>query len=252
VQPFTWQSSEGRSTLHSIAFRARKRLGRGISFGGQYTWSRAYDNASSFGGGGGTVAQNDQDLDAEWGRSSFERRHALNADYSIELPWGPGRPWLNHNRWMSQIFGGWSWSGNYSMQSGGPFTPRVTGSFRDVGSGVNGTLRADYDGEAIEIDDPTTLRFFNTDAFSIPSAGSFGTAPRNLIIGPGSQNLNMHLSKNVNFSRSRGVTIRIQANNVLNRVQFAAIDTVVNSPTFGQVTSVRPMRSVQLVMRFRF
>ncbi|HEY7501946.1 MAG TPA: TonB-dependent receptor [Vicinamibacterales bacterium] len=256
VQPFTWQSSEGRSTLHSIALRARKRLARGISFGGQYTWSRAYDNASSLGGGGGgsggTLAQNDQDLDAEWGRSSFERRHAVNADYSIELPWGPGRPWLNHNRWTSQIFGGWSWSGNFSMQSGGPFTPRVTGSFRDVGSGVNGTLRADYDGEPIGIDDPTTLRFFNTDAFTIPAAGLFGTAPRNLIIGPGSKNLNMNLSKNVNFSRSRGVTIRIQANNVLNRVQFAAIDTVVNSPTFGQVTSVRPMRSVQLVMRFRF
>ena len=70
--------------------RARKRLSRGISFGGAYVWSRAYDNASSFGGGGGTVAQNDQDLDAEWGRSSFERRHAVNADYTIELPWGTG------------------------------------------------------------------------------------------------------------------------------------------------------------------
>jgi hypothetical protein len=252
VQPFTWQSAEGRSTLNSFGMRARKRLSRGISFGGQYTWSRAYDNASSFGGGGGTVAQNDQDLDAEWGRSSFERRHSLNADYSVELPWGPGRPWLNHNGPMARILGGWSWSGNYTLQSGGPFTPRVTGNFRDVGSGVNGTLRADYDGEDIYIDDPTSLRFFNTDAFSIPAPGLFGTAPRNLIIGPGSQNLNMNLSKNVNFSRTRGMSIRVQANNVLNRVQFSAIDTVVNSPTFGQVTSVRPMRSVQVVMRFRF
>jgi trimeric autotransporter adhesin len=252
VQPFLWQSSEGRSTLHSFTVRARKRLSRGISFGGAYVWSRAYDNASSFGGGGGTVAQNDQDLEAEWGRSSFERRHAVNADYTIELPWGTGRHWLNNSSTLAQLFGGWSWSGSLVAQSGGPFTPRVTGNFIDVGSGVNGTLRADYDGRDISVSDPTTLRYFNTDAFSIPASGYFGTAARNLIIGPGSHNLNMNLSKNVTFGRTRGVSIRVQANNVLNTVQFSSIDTVVNSPTFGQVTAVRPMRSVQLILRFRF
>ncbi|HET7220058.1 MAG TPA: TonB-dependent receptor [Vicinamibacterales bacterium] len=252
VQPFLWQSSEGRSTLHALSVRGRKRLASGLSFGGAYTWSHAYDNASSFGGGGGTVAQNDQDLDAEWGRSSFERRHAFSADYSVELPWGPGRRWLNHNRWMSQLFGGWSWTGNLALQSGAPYTVRVTGNFQDVASGVNGTLRADYNGSDVSLSDPTTLRFFNTDAFSIPGAGLFGTSARNMVIGPGSHNVNMSLSKNVNFGRARGVMIRVQANNVFNNVQYAAIDTIVNSPTFGQVTSVRPMRSVQVNLRFRF
>ena len=252
VQPFLWQSSEGQSTLHSLSVRARKRLSRGISFGGAYVWSRAYDNASSFGGGGGTVAQNDQDLEAEWGRSSFERRHAVNADYTIELPWGTGRHWLNNTSMLAQLFGGWSWSGAFVAQSGGPFTPRVTGNYVDVGSGVNGTLRADYDGSDISVSDPTTLRYFNTDAFSIPAQGTFGNAARNLIIGPGSHNLNMNLSKNVNFGRTRGVNIRVQASNVLNTVQFSSIDSSVNSPTFGQVTAVRPMRSVQLILRFRF
>jgi hypothetical protein len=85
---------------------------------------------------------------------------------------------------------------------------------------------------------------------SVP--GTFGNASRNLIIGPGSHNLNMNLSKNVNFGRTRGVNIRLQASNVLNAVQFSSIDTLVNSPTFGQVTAVRPMRSVQLILRFRF
>ncbi len=172
VQPFLWESSEGRSTLHSFSLRARKRLSRGVSFGGGYTMSRAYDNASSFGSGGGTVAQNDQDLAAEWGRSSFERRHAANLDYTIELPWGPGRPWLNNTRLLAQLVGGWSWSGNLVLQSGAPLTARVTGSFVDVGSGVNGTLRANYDGSDISIGDPTSLRFFNTDAFSIPFVGA--------------------------------------------------------------------------------
>ena len=96
---------------------------------------------------------------AEWGRSSFERRHAVNADYTIELPWGSGRHWLNNTSMLAQIFGGWSWSGSLVAQSGGPFTPRVTGNFIDVGSGVNGTLRADYDGSDISVSDPTTLRY---------------------------------------------------------------------------------------------
>ena len=42
------------------------------------------------------------------------------------------------------------------------------------------------------------------------------------------------------------------ASNLLNAVNYAAIDTVVNSPTFGQVLSVRAMRSAQLNFRFRF
>ena len=252
VQPFRWESSEAHSTLQSISVRARKRLSRGISFGGAYVWSRAYDNASSFGAGGGTVAQNDHDLDAEWGRSSFERRQAFNADYTIELPWGTGRHWLNNSGTMAQLFGGWSWSGSFVAQSGAPFTARVLGNYVDVGSGVNGTLRADYDGSDIYLSDPTTLRFFNTAAFSIPPQGTFGNAARNLIIGPGSHNLNMNLSKNVTFGRTHGMSIRVQATNVLNTVQFSSIDTVVNSPTFGQVTAVRPMRSVQLMLRFRF
>jgi len=252
VQPFLWQSSEGHSILHSISVRARKRLSRGISFGGSYVWSRAYDNASSFGSGTGSVAQNDQDLGAEWGRSSFERRNAVNVDYAIELPWGAGRHWLNNNGTLAHLFGGWTWSGNFVAQSGSPFTVRVVGNYVDVGSGVNGTLRADYNGSDIYVSDPTTLRFFNTDAFSIPASGTFGNATRNLIIGPGSHNLNMNVSKNVTFPRNRGMTIRLQATNVLNTVQFSSIDTSVNSPTFGQVTAVRPMRSVQLLLRFRF
>jgi hypothetical protein len=252
VQPFIWQSSEGRSSLHSMTVRARKRLARGISFGGSYTWSRAYDDASSVGGGGAIVAQNDRDLAAEWGRSSFERRHSINGDYSIELPWGRGRRWLDDDGWKSSIFGGWSWSGNVSIQSGAPFTARVVGSFADVAGGVNGTLRADYNGARIALENPTTLRFFNTDAFSIPPPGQFGTAGRNTITGPGWHTVNMSLAKNVNINRNRWVSIRVQANNIFNTVQFSVIDAVVNSPTFGQVTGVRPMRSVQLLTRFRF
>jgi hypothetical protein len=171
----------------------------------------------------------------------------VNADYTIELPWGTGRHWLNNTGLLAQIFGGWSWSGSFVAQSGSPFTPRVTGNYVDVASGVNGTLRADHDGSDISVSDPTTLRYFNTAAFTVPAQGAFGNASRNLIIGPGSHNLNMNLAKNVNFGRTRGVNIRVQAP-TCSAVQFS-YRHVVNSPTFGR--SRRSARAVvRLILRF--
>ena len=95
VQPFLWQTSEGSSVLNALAVRARRRPVRGLGGGVTYTLARSRDNASTMGGGGTVVAQNDQDLDAEWGLSSFDRRHQLAADMSFELPFGPNRRWLN-------------------------------------------------------------------------------------------------------------------------------------------------------------
>ena len=127
-----------------------------------------------------------------------------------------------------------------------------SGSVSDVSKGLNGTLRANYNGEPISLSDPTSLLFFNTSAFSIPAPGTFGNAGRNTIIGPGTSAMNLGLTKNITFNQTRGLSIQVLASNVFNTVQFATIDTYVNSPTFGQVTSVRPMRRIQLLFRFRF
>ena len=117
---------------------------------------------------------------------------------------------------------------------------------------MNGTLRANYNGQPIGVSDPSSTLFFNKAAFSIPATGTFGNAGRNTIIGPGTTVMNLGLTKNISFSQTRGLSIQLLASNVFNTVQFASIDTVVNSPTFGQVTSVRPMRRIQLMLRFRF
>ena len=59
----------------------------------------------------------------------------------------------------------------------------------------------------------------------------------------------MGLMKNFTLPGSRSLSVRLQATNVLNTPQWGGIDTVVNSPTFGRVTSARAMRSVQAVVR---
>lgn len=252
VQPFIWESSGAESILHAASFRLMKRLARGVSVGGTYTFSKSRDDASSLGGGGGVVAQNDKDLAAEWGLSSFDVRHRFTGNFSLELPFGPNRRWLNQEGLASLLVGGWMMNGTISIASGQPFTARVTGAVSDVANGVNGTLRANYNGTPISLDDPTLLQFFNTSAFSVPATGAFGNAGRNTITGPGSTTFNMGLMKNFTVRGTRGLSVRVQANNVLNMPVWGSIDSVVNSPTFGQVVSVRSMRSVQLVLRMGF
>jgi hypothetical protein len=251
VQPFLWQSSEGSSTLHAGTFRLRRRPVKGLGFGATYTLARSKDNASSI-GGGIVVAQDDRNLDAEWGLSSFDRRHQLAGDLSFELPFGPNRPWLNQGGFWAALFENWRGTATFTWQSGTPLTPRVTGAVMDVATGTNGTLRGNYDGEPVRVSDPTIDLFFNTAAFSVPPAGSYGNASRNMIIGPGSRLLNAQLSRDLRLGGTRALTLQVNASNILNMVNYQAIDTVVNSPTFGQVLSVRPMRSVTANVRFRF
>jgi len=250
VLPFIWESSEGDSIMHAVTFRIRKRLTNGVAAGASYTLSRSIDDASSIGGGAGVVAQNDLDLAAERGLSSFDQRHRVSGDFTYELPFGANKRWFKSGM-SSAVFGNWQVNGNVSLASGTPFTARVIGDVRDVARGTNGTLRANYNGEPIEVSDPSSTLFFNTAAFSVPAPGTFGNAGRNTIIGPGTSVMNLGVTRNITWGQTRGLSIQLLASNLFNTVQFASIDTVVNSPTFGQVTSVRPMRRMQLLMRFR-
>jgi trimeric autotransporter adhesin len=252
VHPFLWQTSEGSSVLHAGTFRVRRRPVRGIGAGATYTLARSRDNASSLGGGGGTVAQDDRNLAAEWGLSSFDRRHQVSAETAIELPFGPNRPWLSGGGRWAALLRDWRFTTTFTWQSGTPNTARVQGAVADVARGTNGSLRAHYTGEPIRISGPSADRFFNTAAFTVPEPGAFGTSSRNMIVGPGSRLLNAQFSRDVRLGGNRALTLQVNTSNLLNTVNYGAIDTTVNAPTFGQVLSVRGMRASTVNLRFRF
>ena len=252
VQPFLWQTAEGESTLHAMTARVRKNQTRGLSGTASYTLAKSIDNASSIGGGGQVVAQDDQDLEAERGLSSFDRRHQFESNLSFELPFGPNRRWLHDGGPWAALFSGWSLSTSFAAQSGTPFTARVLAAASDVARGTNGTLRADYVGGVVALDSPTLRRYFSTDAFVVPAAGTFGDAGRNTIVGPGQSQLNASLGRDVRLTGTQVLSLRLEATNLFNSVRFGAIDTAVNSPTFGQVISIQPMRTVQFNARYRF
>ena len=257
VQPFTWQSSEGNSVLHSATFRLQRQQLRGLGGQVSYTLARSRDNAPSIGGGGGgggasAVAQNDQDLESEWALSNFDRRQRLSTQLSFELPFGQNRRWLADGGLWAGLAENWRMSLTFNMDAGTPLTARVRGASRDVAQGTNGALRANYDGSEVALANPTIDQFFNTSAFSVPLAGFYGTSPRNIITGPGSKQLDGQLARDVRLGGNRTVSIQLRATNLLNLVNYTGVDTNVNSPTFGQISNVRGMRSAQLNLRFRF
>jgi hypothetical protein len=251
VQAFSWQSSEGESYMNGLSLRLQKRQSHGVSGTATYTLSKSRDNTTAT-SGNPTVAQNDQDLNAEWGLSNFDRRHQFTGTASVELPWGRNRHWLYSGGWLAALVGDWSMSANLNWQSGTPLTARCSSCAADVAQGVVGTLRADYTGQAIALANPTIDQFFNTAAFVIPAAGTFGNSGRNVIVGPGSHVLNGQFTRDLSFGQNRGVSINVVANNLLNTVNFASIDSNVNSPTFGQVLSVNGRRTIRVNLRFRF
>jgi hypothetical protein len=252
VEAFNWETSQGSSILHAGTVRLRKRMTRGFSAGGTYTYSKSIDNASSIGGTAQVVAQNDQDLRAERGLSSFDQRQKLSADWTYELPWGEGRRWLTRPGFAQKALGDWLVQSTITAASGTPFTARILGSYEDVAGGVNGTLRANYNGESIQIGDRSIKHWFNTAAFSAPPAGTYGTAGRNTIVGPGTWVFNFVLSKNFPIREGNGIEARAEADNVFNHPNYSGIDTTVNSPTYGEVTSVASMRKMTLSLHYRF
>jgi hypothetical protein len=252
IEAFNWETSQGSSILHAGSIRLRKRMTKGAAVGGTYTYSKSVDNASSIGGTAQVVAQDDTNLRAERGLSSFDQRHKLSADWTLELPWGEGRKWLTKPGFAQKAFGDWLLQSSLTVASGTPFTARVLGAATDVAGGTNGTLRADYNGEPIRIGNRSIGHWFNTDAFSAPASGFYGNAGRNTIIGPGSWVMNLVLSKNIPFKETMGLEVRAEADNVLNHANYSGLDTTVNSPTFGQVTGVGSMRKMVLSMHYRF
>jgi hypothetical protein len=252
VQPFTWETSDGHSMLNLGTVQLSKRLSHGVGGNASYTLMQSKDNTPSLGGGGVIVAQNPLDPNAEYALSNFDRRHQLTGNLVVELPLGPGRRWLDHGGMLASVLGGWTATLSWSLQSGTPFTMRVCGAAFDVAQGTNCSLRADLTGLSPRLSDPNLLEFFNKGAFSTPPLGTYGDSPRNFLIGPGSDQLNGTLVRDIRLGGVRNVTLQINATNLLNNVQWLGIDTNPTSSSYGQVISVRAMRAATATLRFRF
>ncbi len=235
---FTFESSNGDSVYHALNARLNRRSRRGLSWSANYQLAKSIDNSSTFGGAGNTVAQDANDLRAERGLSSFDRRHTFSGNAVFASP-----P-RTANRWLKD----WTLNTTVSAQTGTPLTARVLGNLSDSGgTGVLGAGRADSTGASV-----SGGTFFNLAAFALPPATRYGNAGRNTIPGPGSIVLNSSLQRSIALTERKRISFSVNANNVLNHVNYSNLGTVVNSANYGLVTAAGAMRSVNATMRFNF
>ena len=76
------------------------------------------------------------------------------------------------------------------------------------------------------------------------------------MIGPGAQRLDLSMFKNVTINERMKLQIRFETFNTLNHTNFQGISTAFPGlnvvSTFGQVTSTRDARKVQIAMKLTF
>jgi len=195
------------------------------------------------------VAQNDQDLSAERGLSSFDQRHVLNLFSGLTSPVGQPTGLLQGSGWLTQVLKNWTLNGGLSYGSGLPLTARVLGNQADTGgTGSIGSGRAQATGVAVN----SGGGFFNTAAFTVPPAGQFGNAGRNTIPGPARLSLNLAIGRSFSLGERRRLEVRLESQNVTNHVSFTRLGTVVNAIDYGLPAATQPMRTLTWTTRVRF
>ena len=248
---FTYDAPIGDSTYNALQTHLMRRFRGGMSMNARYTFSKSIDDASSFGGVGGTVAQNWLDLAAERGLSSFNRTHVFTMNWVYTSPFG------NPN----SRFASSGWAGRAAAEL--VAERRRHRGDRDSADGPrSGKHGRRWRRPAARAASAPTPRgcavesgsgFFNPAAFIVPPAGQFGNAGRNTIPGPNLVTVNAAFGRSFQFGDTRRrLEFRAEANNVLNQVNYTNFGTVVNSVNYGLPTAVSAMRTMDIVMRFRF
>jgi len=246
---FTFDQSIGNSIFHAFHARLMRRFNRGISFNAFYQFAKSIDDSSTFGGAGNTVAQNWLDIAAERGLSSFDVRHEFQASFVWTSPVaGPGSHMAPDSK-MSRLLKDWQLSGSITAQTGNPLTARVLGNTQQLAqTGGTGSGRAEATGLPID----TGSGLFNLNAFTTAPVGSYGNAGRNTIPGPGTFALNAAFARSFHLAERRSIEFRIEANNLLNHVNYTNYYTVVNAVNYGLPSAAAGMRTMQAVVRLRF
>jgi hypothetical protein len=223
------------SIAHAGEVRIERRFQSGIGFTSSYRFSRSIDDATLI----SILPQNSQNLHAERGLSDFQMKHRLLVSATYILP---GSRFLVTRGWQLQAIG--------TLQSGTPLSAIISQDISGTGTPIVNRPNLIRNPN---ISDPTPARFFDPGAFQIPAAGNFGNSGRNVIIGPGYQNVDVALARTFRLSDSTRAQFRSDLYNVLNHPNFVAPPTLQNfadSSDFGAVFVARSPRIVQFGLKF--
>jgi len=243
--PVQYKAQQGVGSFHGLMAGLQRTGGNGLFLGMNYTFGHAINDNDS-------VPENVHCRSCSKGRAAYDVRHNFYVQASYPLP-------LN----KSILLRGWSLSGVGSMRTGLPLTVTASRKATDLPDGNSANQLPDrVPGVSLIPPGGRTIdRWINPAAFAIPAVGTWGSAGKNIVDGPGLFQIDTALSRIVNITERTNLTLRMEVFNVFNHPQLGRPNTNFSSlATFGRITSVSnsspigtgTARSVQLAARFTF
>jgi hypothetical protein len=246
----TLQETIGKSNYNALQLSLRHTSGR-LELSAGYTYGKSMDDSSNLG-----EEVYPFNPARSYALSSFDIRHNFVVSYNYRIPFEN----LVHasNRWTR----GWEISGITHFSTGFPVTLVSYGDNSLLGAEPNGINEFSVD-EPDFTPGPLHLNqnpgngqpYFNTSLFSPNALGTPGNAPRRFFSGPGMNNFDLALAKNLALTESKSLQLRLEAFNVFNHPQFFGPQTVngnISSSSFGHIVSADAARQLQLVGKFYF
>ena len=227
-------NNDGASDYDALQLQYRRRFQRGLEIQSSFTWAHSLDNDSSdsflMWAGPGSPPSNDH------GSSDFDLRHSFTAAVSYELP----RKW--RSRSAQRLLGGWLASGIVRARSGFPITVQQSEDY--IGISLINAFRPDLVyGQPLWFGDANSPggRRLNPFAFAPTAVARQGTLGRNPIAGFGMWQADLAVSREFRIGDHAGLQLRVEAFNALNHPNFADPVKFMDSPLFGQSSSMLNM-----------
>jgi len=259
------------SNYNSMQITLNRRFSKGLQVLAAYTWSRNFDETSSFENNAFNFPGiNPFCLSCNYAPSANDAPQRFVVSYTYTLPIYS----LTH-KWR-RLTDDWNLAGIYTLQHG---TPVGLFDFRDYSLTCDNNVGfftcpgVPNQVGPVGIRDPRNNHgenpknlYFNPAAFVIPASGTLGTASRNPIYGPGINYGDMAIEKRIHIDESRYFELRFETYNTFNHTNFAnPSDNGFNSDdvqglfgTFGKVYATKTIstggegRAVQIGAKFYF
>jgi Carboxypeptidase regulatory-like domain len=247
---------------HSLTFEMERRYARGLAYQFSYVLAQDLGDLER-----GEVAENASDLARERGHWLDIPTHRLAGYVLYELPFGEGQPFLTAaHPLVNAVAGGWELSIVYQHHSGQFLTALWTGpdptgtAFTSSGTPAQVTIRPNQVGNPnLPPSQRTPERWFDATAFAPPTPGSFGTAAKGVIHGPGANVWDVGLAKHFDLAGPLRMRWEITGTNILNTPNWSNPATNISSAAqvgvisgVGEVSDLDPSGPRAFRMGIRF
>ncbi|MBK5293116.1 MAG: hypothetical protein JJE04_15770, partial [Acidobacteriia bacterium] len=213
----TYTSNGAGHQYNSLTLEAERKWSSGLAYQLSWVWARDIGDLER-----GESPENAYDRQRERGVWLDIPKHRVTGNLIYEFPFGKG----SHGA-KRALLQGWEWNSVFSFFSGEFLTPLWTGAdptgtaFTSSRTPAQVTIRPNHLRDAnIPTDERSTGRWFDTTAFAAPAPGSYGSAAKGVIFGPGSQVLNVGLAKHFNIGERARLRWEMTATNFFNTPNY--------------------------------